>query len=568
MEGHQEKMREGGEDEDDEHNSSYKSDVFETDDDEEETSENLLMTRFEIGKLKVVFQKADQDRDGMLTKKDIQDLLEGRRGEREDVERFRRWCKKVGVDIRGGIDYIFKFFDRQQSGVVDWHSFAAALEADIRLDLVRQETLKISPDKSDEIRIRGGFTHVLVVARVRPISKNERKKAQESKTKKDDAPLVCVQVSESSKGHHLVGIEKPGNKKAVLKSQARPKRNFFAFDKVFGPTSTTPQIYRTVIVPNRLVERFLDGISVTIFAYGATGSGKSYTMMGSKYTSRSNSVHATSPTPGIVQLILADVFASHQNERGVSVDFTASYLEIYNETLHDLLSADEDGSGGKKKKLILCEDPRSHVVDVIGLTKTKVESTVDVMKLVNQGNKRRVMASTAANEFSSRSHAILQLHSKRRERLASGGHRETLSVLTLVDLAGSERASQTLNRGKRLREGANINRSLLALGSCIKALALRGGGSGDGANKGRKNPKRRQSSAARPKFRDSKLTLLLKNSLEGRSVLVMLAMASPSSVRDVSLSLFFPSPNSKSIIQSNLINFKKTGTVQRYVEHV
>ena len=248
------------------------SDTFEDESDleeeeEEETNENLLKTRFEIGKLKVVFEKADQNQDGMLTKSDIEDLIEGRSGRREDVERFRRWCKKVGVDLRGGIDYIFKFFDRQQSGVVDWHSFAAALEADIRLDLVRQETLRLAPDKSDEIRIRGGFTHVLVVARVRPINKNERKKAEESRTKKKDAPLVCVQVSKSTSGHHLVGIEKPGNKKAVLKSQARPKRNFYAFDKVFGPTSTTPQIYRSVIVPNRLVERFLDGISVTIFAY-------------------------------------------------------------------------------------------------------------------------------------------------------------------------------------------------------------------------------------------------------------------------------------------------------------
>ena len=249
------------------------SDTFEDESDieeeeeEEETNENLLKTRFEIGKLKVVFEKADQNQDGMLTKSDIEDLIEGRSGRREDVERFRRWCKKVGVDLRGGIDYIFKFFDRQQSGVVDWHSFAAALEADIRLDLVRQETLRLAPDKSDEIRIRGGFTHVLVVARVRPVNKNERKKAEESRTKKKDAPLVCVQVSKSTSGHHLVGIEKPGNKKAVLKSQARPKRNFYAFDKVFGPTSTTPQIYRSVIVPNRLVERFLDGISVTIFAY-------------------------------------------------------------------------------------------------------------------------------------------------------------------------------------------------------------------------------------------------------------------------------------------------------------
>lgn len=234
--------------------------------------------------------------------------------------------------------------------------------------------------------------------------------------------------------------------------------------------------------------------------------------MGSKYTSRANSKAAATPTPGIVQLMLQDVFSSYQNERGVEVEFTASYLEIYNETLHDLLG--EDGQM-KKKKLILCEDPKSHVVDVIGLTKRTVQSTADVMKLVNQGNKRRVMASTAANEFSSRSHAILQLHSKRRERLASGGSRETSSVLTLVDLAGSERASQTLNRGKRLREGANINRSLLALGSCIKALALRGGD-----EKKKKKKGRRKSSAARPKFRDSKLTLLLKNSLEGRSVRV------------------------------------------------
>lgn len=488
--------------------------------DEEDESEMLMATRFEVDKLKIVFQKADSDRDGQLTKSDVRELLEGRSGRREDIERFRRWCRKVGVDVESGdVDHIFSFLDKQNNGLVDWNNFASALEADIRLDLVRQQTLRLPLRNEGEVRIRGGFTHVLVVVRVRPLSKKEKKAHAERRNKQDNMPATCVQVSAHGNGHHLVGITKPAKAGAVLKSQAKPKRNFFAFDKVFGPSSTTSQIYQTVILPNRLVERYLDGISVTVFAYGATGSGKSFTMMGSKYCSPSSS--AVASQPGIVQQLLTDVFSMSQSrERGVSMEFSVSYLEIYNETLQDLLVDDSRGDDRtkKKKKLILCEDPKSHVVDVLGLTKKRVTCTSDVMKLVNYGNKRRIMASTAANEFSSRSHAVLQLSYRRREKLARGGKREKSSMLTMVDLAGSERAAQTLNRGKRLREGANINRSLLALGSCIKALAQRGS-------------RGQRSSKVRPKFRDSKLTLMLKNSLEGRSVLVMLAMASPSMVQ-------------------------------------
>jgi len=497
----------------------------ETDDEEVDESEMLCQTRFQVDKLKDVFHRADIDGNGMLKKENFRALLEGRSVHQEDLERFRRWCLKVGVDPQGDFEYIFSFFDRKNSGMVNWKEFAAALEADIRLDLVRQETLRLPASDHDisDIRIRGGFTHVLVVVRVRPLSKNERS-IHAKMAKNPNPPKVCVQVSESGDGHHLVGIEKPARAGAVLKSQAKAKRNFFAFDKVFGPSSSTEGIYKSVIVPNRLVDRYLDGISVTVFAYGATGSGKSYTMMGSAYTTKNGEGGCgkalSTPSPGIVQLMLSDVFARQRSERGVQAEFTVSYLEIYNETIQDLLASD-DGAD-KKKKLILCEDPRSHVVDVIGLTKTRVKSTRDVMKLIKAGNKRRVMASTAANEFSSRSHAVLQLHYKRRARLARGGFRNSSSTLTLVDLAGSERASQTQNRGKLLREGANINRSLLALGSCIKALAGRGA---------RKRANRRKSGFARPKFRDSKLTLMLKNSLEGRSVLVMLAMATPSSIQ-------------------------------------
>ena len=166
-----------------------------------------------------------------------------------------------------------------------------------------------------------------------------------------------------------------------------------------------------------------------MFAYGATGSGKTYTMLGDR------------KNPGVIVRVLNDLFRDIGNK---SVQM--SYMEIYNETIRDLLVR-------RSKKLPLRAAGRDQV-EVAGLTKTRVRTLSDAMHLLAEGNGRRRTEGTAANAVSSRSHAILMIRIGPKAKL------------NFIDLAGSERASQTQNRNTRLREGARINRSLLSLANC------------------------------------------------------------------------------------------------------
>lgn len=201
-------------------------------------------------------------------------------------------------------------------------------------------------------------------------------------------------------------------------------------------------------------------------------------------------------------------------------EITLSYLEIYNETIRDLLV-----EGGSKQPLMLREDAHQ-AVSVAGLSSHRPQnvslgvcpSTIithrlqvqEVMDILVRGNEYRTMSPTEANATSSRSHAVLQINVSSKDRNASVNEPHTMATLSIIDLAGSERASATKNRGERLLEGANINKSLLALGSCINALC---------------DPRKRN----HVPYRNSKLTRLLKFSLGGNCRTVMIVCVSPSS---------------------------------------
>ncbi len=202
-------------------------------------------------------------------------------------------------------------------------------------------------------------------------------------------------------------------------------------------------------------------------------------------------------------------------------EITLSYLEIYNETIRDLLV-----EGGSKQTLMLREDAHQAVsvaglsshrpqnVSIgIGTSETKLTplQVQEVMDMIVRGNEYRTMSPTEANATSSRSHAVLQINVSSKDRNASVNEPHTMATLSIIDLAGSERASATKNRGERLIEGANINKSLLALGSCINALC---------------DPRKRNHIP----YRNSKLTRLLKFSLGGNCRTVMIVCVSPSSV--------------------------------------
>jgi kinesin family protein 18/19 len=184
-------------------------------------------------------------------------------------------------------------------------------------------------------------------------------------------------------------------------------------------------------------------------------------------------------------------------------EVSLSYLEIYNETIRDLLVE------GERKGLMLREDA-NQAVSVAGLSSHHPQNVQEVMDIIMHGNERRTMSPTEANATSSRSHAVLQINVAQKDRNADVNEPHIMATLSIIDLAGSERASATKNRGERLQEGANINKSLLALGSCINALC---------------DPRKRNHIP----YRNSKLTRLLKFSLGGNCKTVMIVCVSPSS---------------------------------------
>ncbi|KAJ1976707.1 tubulin-dependent ATPase kip3 [Dimargaris xerosporica] len=283
-----------------------------------------------------------------------------------------------------------------------------------------------------------------------------------------------------------------GHSTAPAQTNKRHKDVRFAFDRVFNAESTQQEVYLATTQP--LIDAVLHGFNATVFAYGATGCGKTHTISG------------TPEDPGIIFLTMKELFEKIKAyEQDKVVEASLSYLEVYNETIRDLLIE----PGSTTKPLALREDTRRGVV-VAGLRECHPSTVEDVMELVLRGNRNRTQSPTEANATSSRSHAVLQINIRQKSRAGGLSNDMVSATLSLIDLAGSERASVTKNRGSRLLEGANINRSLLALANCINALC--------DEKKKRHIP-----------YRDSKLTRLLKFSLGGNCRTVMIVCCSPAS---------------------------------------
>ncbi|KAI8832113.1 kinesin motor domain-containing protein [Chytriomyces cf. hyalinus JEL632] len=280
----------------------------------------------------------------------------------------------------------------------------------------------------------------------------------------------------------------------------------FAFDRVFGPAASQESVFDETAKP--LVDLVVDGFNATVFAYGATGCGKTHTITG------------TPTDPGIIHRTMTHLFTriNQLSETQSTFKTTVSYLEVYNETIRDLLVTSSNRA--PQSQLDLREDDEHRRVTVSNLSEHSPKSVEDVIALMELGNSNRIKAFTEANAVSSRSHAVLQVCIERRDinsDMSRGNESNVASslkvaTLSIIDLAGSERASATQNKGERLLEGANINRSLLALGNCINALC---------SDKPNHIP-----------YRDSKLTRLLKYSLGGNCKVVMITNISPSSTHN------------------------------------
>ncbi|XP_005004382.1 kinesin-like protein KIF17 isoform X2 [Cavia porcellus] len=309
---------------------------------------------------------------------------------------------------------------------------------------------------------------VKVVVRCRPMNQRERELNCQSVVTVDSARGQCF-------------IQNPGA------AEQPPKQ--FTFDGAYYTEHFTEQIYNEIAYP--LVEGVTEGYNGTIFAYGQTGSGKSFTMQGL-------------PDPpcqrGIIPRAFEHVFESVQCAEDTKFLVRASYLEIYNEDVHDLLGADT------KQKLELKEHPEKGVY-VKGLSMHTVHSVAQCERIMETGWKNRAVGYTLMNTDSSRSHSIFTISIEIYAVDERGKDHLRAGKLNLVDLAGSERQSKTGATGERLKEATKINLSLSALGNVISALV-------DGRCK-------------HIPYRDSKLTRLLQDSLGGNTKTLMVACLSP-----------------------------------------
>ncbi|XP_063398631.1 kinesin-like protein KIF18A [Mytilus trossulus] len=326
-------------------------------------------------------------------------------------------------------------------------------------------------------------SNVKVVVRIRPENDMEQSGNHRIVVRAMNEHVLVFDPNEQNSPEY--GYRHRHHRRDIRKRQNKDLK--FAFDYVFDPGSANHEVYQQTT--KKILDSFMEGYNCSVFAYGATGAGKTHTMLGN-------------PTmPGVMYLTMMDLYNRIGAVEGQKTcDIAVSYLEVYNEQIRDLLM------GGKT--LPVREDAKNGVV-IPGLSLHKPKDADELLHMLHFGNKNRTQHPTDANAESSRSHAVFQVFVRQKDRTANISAEVKVAKLCLVDLAGSERGSVTKNRGKRFREGANINRSLLALGNVINALA---------------DPKYK----GHVPYRDSKLTRLLKDSLGGNCQTVMIAAVSPS----------------------------------------
>lgn len=290
------------------------------------------------------------------------------------------------------------------------------------------------------------------------------------------------------------------NDTAMLEDTPNGQR-VYAYDHCFGPQATNQETYE--IVGRPIVLKAMEGYNGTVFTYGQTGSGKTWTMRGSP------------SDPGMMVLCVRDLLDCVKTMTDLTFTLKVAYLEVYNEEINDLLG--EPGPNSKNLKIVSEDATRGAVIG--NLVELPAETSEDFMNILLKGEASRSYASTNMNEQSSRSHTIYRVSIEARRRDAENDAPPRVSYLNLVDLAGSERQKSTKAEGKVLKEGANINRSLLALGAVINKL-----GEFSKKNLGKSNK------PAYIPYRDSKLTRILKQSLGGNTMTSVLCAVTPAPI--------------------------------------
>ncbi|KAF7287493.1 kinesin-like protein KIF3A [Rhynchophorus ferrugineus] len=362
----------------------------------------------------------------------------------------------------------------------------------------------------DENQPRGA-NNVRVYVRIRPFSEREVKDGNKG--------IIVCDYEEN-----VVLLKKPPEKSTGKDFDNK----YFKLDYIFSPNAAQLDVYRIVAAP--LVEQVFDGYNATIFAYGQTGTGKTYTMTGN---------YEVPELRGIIPNTFTHIFtqiANSSEDRSFIVK--VMYLEIYNEEVRDLLGSDPN----KRLQIKERKDIGIYVKDLSGFTVDSVESTTELM---DRGNKNRITRSTMMNNVSSRSHAIFTIVIESKNRHTN---KTTVGKLNLVDLAGSERIKKTGVTGEGLREAGNINQSLSTLSNVIQALV--------------------EGKTFVP-YRNSKLTRLLQDSLGGNSKTSMIAMVSPAEQDyEESHSTLRYAHKAKYIKNYAKINVEESGLIEHFEQEI
>ncbi|XP_047969610.1 kinesin-like protein KIN-5D [Salvia hispanica] len=316
----------------------------------------------------------------------------------------------------------------------------------------------------------------------------------------------CRPLSEDeARIHTPVVISCNDNKREVCAVQTIANKQIdrtFLFDKVFGPSSQQKDLFEQAVCP--IVFEVLEGYNCTIFAYGQTGTGKTYTMEGGSRKKNGEYPSDAGVIPRAVRQIF-DILEAQHAEYSMKVTF----LELYNEEISDLLAPEETSKfpeDKSKKPIALMEDGKGGVF-VRGLEEEIVTTANEIYKILEKGSAKRKTAETLLNKQSSRSHSIFSITIHIKECTPEGEEMIKCGKLNLVDLAGSENISRSGAREGRAREAGEINKSLLTLGRVINALVEHSG---------------------HVPYRDSKLTRLLRDSLGGKTKTCIIATVSPS----------------------------------------
>ncbi|XP_066910744.1 kinesin-like protein KIF11 [Clytia hemisphaerica] len=318
----------------------------------------------------------------------------------------------------------------------------------------------------------------------------------------------------------------------------------FSFDKVFGPKSKQIDVYKSMVCP--VIDEVLQGYNCTIFAYGQTGTGKTFTMEGDR-TDSGDFSWQDDPLAGIIPRAMHQLFEQlNSMEDCAEYSVRVSFLEIYNEELFDLL-----GNSLDTQKLRLFEDTtKKGSVVIQGLEEVIVHDRNEVYQILEKGAARRQTAATLMNAQSSRSHSLFMVTIHMKENNINGEEFLKTGKLNLVDLAGSENIGRSGAMEKRAREAGNINQSLLTLGRVITALV---------------------ENAPHVPYRESKLTRLLKDSLGGRTKTSIIATISPASCNlEETLSTLDYAHRAKNITNKPEINQKlsKKALIKEYTEQI